>query len=104
MRAGYFVVRSAGSHGPADLVALQKGCWPLLVQAKSAGAMTHNDWNTLIMTAEHAEAVPIIVRWNGTHRELEWHQMLGRHTPKSQHWPAHPTQPDTLRLCAAADG
>ena len=33
-RAGYVVIRAAGSHGAADLCALKDGCPPLLVQIK----------------------------------------------------------------------
>lgn len=44
---GYFVVRSAGSHGAADLVALKLG-EVLLVQCKRSGAISREDWNDLV--------------------------------------------------------
>ena len=39
---GWFVVRSAGSHGPADLVAIKGGFKTMLIQCK-AGAVTGAD-------------------------------------------------------------
>jgi len=39
-RRGWFVVRSAGSHGIADLVALRRGCPPMLVQCKADGRLS----------------------------------------------------------------
>ena len=47
---GYFVVRSAGSHGPADLVALKGGFPTMLVQCK-AGAITGPDRVSVAMLA-----------------------------------------------------
>lgn len=37
-RNGWVVYRSAGSHGPADLVALKDGLMPELIQVKSSAA------------------------------------------------------------------
>ena len=34
--AGWFVVRSAGSHGPVDLVAIRAGSPTMLIQCKTA--------------------------------------------------------------------
>lgn len=41
---GWWVVRSAGSHGPADLVALSKWRKPLLVQVKAGGKVYGKAW------------------------------------------------------------
>lgn len=39
---GYLVIRSAGSHSPVDLVAMQKGL-TVLIQCKLSGVLTKDD-------------------------------------------------------------
>jgi len=56
---GYLVIRSGGSHGAADLVALKPG-QVLLVQAKTNGLISVTDWNELLGIAERVGAVPLL--------------------------------------------
>lgn len=62
---GYFVVRSAGSHGPADLVALKKEengtTKVMLCQCKTGGVISKSEREELIQTAEKAGAVATVV-------------------------------------------
>lgn len=51
---GYFVVRSAGSHGIADLVALKPG-QILLVQCKRDGEILREEWNELVKLAQRMD-------------------------------------------------
>ena len=60
-RKGYFVVRAAGSKGPADLVAVKKGVKTLLIQAKTgSGGIGVEEQNTLFQVALESGGVPIV--------------------------------------------
>jgi len=60
-RKGYFVTRSAGSHGIADLVAIKQKKRPLLIQCKrGASGITKEEQNELFETALEADAIPIV--------------------------------------------
>ena len=59
-RLGYTVFRSAGSKGPADLIALCKGRVPLLVQCKIGGDPGRDEWNGLLRTAENCGAIAVV--------------------------------------------
>jgi len=48
---GYFVVRSAGSHSVADLVAMRVGSRPVLVQCKSRGRVSGAEKEALLKVA-----------------------------------------------------
>ena len=63
----YFWVRSAGSKGAADLVALKDGLPSLLIQCKRHGAMAPLEWNTLLIAAAEAGAEPILARNDPKH-------------------------------------
>ena len=58
---GYFVVRAAGSHGVADLVAL-KPTQVVLVQCKlgGPGELTRTEWNTFLEAARRVRAAPVV--------------------------------------------
>ncbi len=58
---GYLVLRAAGSHGHADLVALKAG-QVLLVQCKlgGPGAVPPAEWNGLYMAAMTVGALPLV--------------------------------------------
>lgn len=57
---GYFVVRSAASGGPADLVAIMAGR-VLFVQVKrGAGRCRPPEWNELYRVAQRFGAVPVL--------------------------------------------
>lgn len=68
---GYLVVRSAGSKGIADLVALPRigGAAyealssPLLVQCKRGGVLGPAEWNQLLSEALSVSAVPVLARY-----------------------------------------
>lgn len=61
-RRGYFVIRAAGSHGPADLVAVRKGQRPMLVQCKKGTATVgKEEHNELFRAATQADAMAIII-------------------------------------------
>jgi len=68
IKAGYFVVRSSRSKGPADLVALKRAIYlgrsivvALLVNCKlDITACSREDWNETYFAAMDAGAVPII--------------------------------------------
>jgi Holliday junction resolvase len=57
---GWFVVRTAGSLGVADLVALQADFRPLLVSCKISGRIDPGEREALITAAEMAGARPIV--------------------------------------------
>lgn len=59
--AGYWTMRSAGSKGVADLIAIKAG-QVLLVQAKRNGAMSVAEWNDLYATATGLGCVPLLAR------------------------------------------
>ena len=56
---GYLVVRAAGSHGEADLVALKPG-QVVLVQAKTSGRLDPGEWNSFHAAAEGVGAIPLL--------------------------------------------
>lgn len=58
--AGFLVVRSAGSHGPADLVALRSDRGPVLVQCKVSDNMTKYARAQFYETAMAVGAVAVI--------------------------------------------
>ena len=58
---GYAVIRSAGSHGVVDLVAL-KACEVILVQCKRNGVLGPSDWNALWDMANRVGATPVMAR------------------------------------------
>lgn len=60
-RRSYFVIRAAGSHGPADLVAVRKGERPVFVQCKKGSATVGKDeHNELFKVALQAGARAVI--------------------------------------------
>lgn len=61
-RRGYYVTRSAGSHGAADLVAVKKNERPIFIQCKTGTAKVDMDeHNKLFRAALGAGARAIIV-------------------------------------------
>lgn len=57
---GWIVVRAAGSHGIADLVALRRGFKPLLVSCKTDGRIGPAERLELVGAAETGAARPIL--------------------------------------------
>lgn len=48
---GFFVVRAAGSHGPADLVAMRRDMW-FLIQCKLGGELSGHEAEILVELAD----------------------------------------------------
>lgn len=59
---GYFLIRAAGSHGTADLVALKRDATPLLVSCKLHGAIPRPDRQRLLDVAHDAGARGVVAR------------------------------------------
>ena len=76
---GYFVVRSAGSLGIADLVALKPG-QVLLVQAKSEAYLGPAEWNDLYFVAQTVGAIAIHAAKLPGSRRVVWHRLTGPKT------------------------
>lgn len=57
---GWFVVRSAGSHGPVDLVAQAPGPSVAWIQCKRDGRMSSEDQDALINLALAFNAIPVL--------------------------------------------
>ena len=74
-RDGYLVMRAAGSHGEADLVALKPG-EVLLIQVKSNGYLLPAEWQQLLDTAVSVAAVPLLAHRPGPGRIVYW-RLLG---------------------------
>ena len=72
---GYFCVRSGGSHGVADVVALKPG-QILLIQAKIDGNCTVAEWNELFATALQLGAVPLLA-WRPKRGVIEYRRLTG---------------------------
>lgn len=56
----WWVIRAAGSHGVADLVALRKGFRPLLIACKTNGVIAPAERQALLETAREADARPVM--------------------------------------------
>lgn len=86
---GWYVVRSAGSHGAADLIALSpEDGHVLLVQCKTSTRPDHAEWNRLREVALTYHAVPVVVTWSPTRRRVLWAVITEPHIPGSREWPA----------------
>lgn len=56
---GYLVLRAAGSHGVADLVAIKPG-EVVLIQCKISGIISIAEWNAFYETASRVAALPVL--------------------------------------------
>jgi Holliday junction resolvase len=92
---GWFVLRAAGSHGCADLVAISPDevCF---VQAKlgGPGAMPPAEWNELYQTAIRYGGVPVIVH-PPKRGKLAYLRMLDEKVDRGTRGPAAPCEPWT---------
>lgn len=73
--AGWTVIRAAGSHGKADLVAVKPGC-VVFVQCKRHGALGTQEWNDVWELSQAAGAVPVMAQMPGV-RGVAFHRLLG---------------------------
>jgi len=70
---GWIVIRSAGSKGPADLVALREGSRSQLIQVKSDGYLPPKERQELLDEAEKAGADACVV--GRLKRSLMWKRL-----------------------------
>lgn len=68
---GYFAVRTPGSKGVADIVAVKVG-QVLFVQCKISGSLPPAPWNGLYDTAMTFGAVPVLAERPGAHVVRYW--------------------------------
>jgi Holliday junction resolvase len=59
LKAGYFVMRSPGSRGPADLCCIKPGVI-VFVQCKRGGVIPCKEWNSFLSLARSVGAVPVL--------------------------------------------
>ena len=72
---GWSVVRSAGSHKPADVVAMRGGT-TVCVQCKRDGRLPPEEWNKFLDWCLVAGAVPVMASTSG--RGSEYNRLTGR--------------------------
>lgn len=77
---GWFVVRSAGSKGKADLVAFS-GYEYLLIQCKKHGAISKDEKKHLVEISEKTNTIPILAR-EGGYFELQSENTMRVYEPK----------------------
>lgn len=80
---GYYVLRSSGSKGLADLIAVRKGS-VLFVQCKRSGKISSSEWNALYELATKHGADPVVAdsaMGVGTHLRIITGAYAGREWP-----------------------
>ncbi len=98
---GYLVIRAAGSHGAADLIALKPG-QVLFVQVKlgGAGACPPAEWDLFFDLATSVGALPILAYRPGRQGVAFW-LVTGRKERVTKQPPAVAWTPDELGEVAA---
>lgn len=81
---GYKVIRVAGSHGVADLIAIKPGQL-LFVQVKSAEYLPPGEWNALYQEAEDCGAIPI--HCAVLFRKIVWRRLIAPKTVQTHNPP-----------------
>ena len=76
-RIGYAVVRSAGSHSPADLVAMRHGEL-VCVQCKRDGKLPPKEWNEFWEFCERAGALPVLAQPGPQCRGVRYNVLTSR--------------------------
>lgn len=103
---GYLVIRSAGSKGIADLVALPRIdshpetglSGPLLVQCKRGGVMPPREWNEMLTEALSASCTAVLACYT-PRKPIELYRLVGFKEPRGRHQPmvriftGQPTEP-----------
>ena len=59
---GWWVIRSGGSLGVADLVGLRAGQRPILVACKTSGKLPKSERTTLLEVADRCDAQPVLAQ------------------------------------------
>lgn len=72
---GFAVVRSAGSHKPADVIAMRHGK-TVCVQCKRDGRLPPDEWNKFLDWCWVAGAIPVMASTPG--RGIEYNRLTGR--------------------------
>jgi len=100
---GYYVIRSAGSKGAADLGALKPG-EVLLVQCKLDGKMTPAERASFAELADRLGVVSLVASWHKQGRQARTVRFMYR-TPGHESWWVTPWTPDyaigTVQIRAA---
>lgn len=74
---GYAVIRSAGSHSPADLVAMRHG-EIVGVQCKRNGRLYPEEWNEFVDWCEKAGAIPVLAMRDNRGRGIVYKLLTDR--------------------------
>ena len=74
-RTGYATLRSAGSHSPADVVAVRRG-EVLFVQCKRNGRLDPDEWNDFWEFCGKAGALPIMAHVGPQGRGISYKRLL----------------------------
>lgn len=84
---GYFAVRSAGSKGKVDIVAVKPGQL-LFVQAKTDGLISPAERAELLRIARRGEALPIVAYkgTEGRRRPIRYRLLTGTGPKEFQDW------------------
>lgn len=82
---GYIVVRSGGSLGPADLVALRFSRPPLFISCKLSGAIRPDEHDRTFVAAIRAGAVPLLAT-RGDGGIIRYRAMTKPQTLRARHW------------------
>lgn len=69
---GYVTVRSAGSHSPADVVALMAGEVPVAIQCKLNGRLDPEEWNEFLSWSNRGGMVAVLARPPSNRRGIEY--------------------------------
>ena len=90
-RNGYAVVRSAGSHSPADLVAMRRGRVTLGVQCKRNGRLYPREWNEFLDWCVNAGIAPILAE--KVRGGIRYHLITGRKDGSGRRQPMSSWEP-----------
>lgn len=74
-RRGWLIVRSGGSLGPFDLVAIRPHRAVCLVQCKINGRIAHDQWETLIRLAARFDCIPLLA-WRPHPGQVAYQQLF----------------------------
>jgi len=76
-RKGYYVMRSAGSHGPADLIAVKKGYLSLMIQCKTGETKISMQERDIFYLASKEAGVIAIVASKVSRKPTEYVRLVG---------------------------
>ena len=83
---GWIVLRMAGSHGAADLIAARNGQIPLVIQCKKDGKISRAERDKLLELATAMCARPLVAYWSKVGRAartVAYRELTGLDT---EHW------------------